>query len=305
MTYRLILVAGLVSGITSAHAETKRIALVVEGGGDRQAELELAVAKSLLKGFLLVEDEVLKKSLPTGAAALDDDAIAKLRKDLGAVRVVVVNVKRQGADRFSLTVRGADDNGIPWRFGDATTATLVEVAVKLVEDLPPVAEPPPPAKLEPPPAAAAPAVEKAEPAISPETYHTLYRRKHPYGLLIGGAVAFLLPYFATVGLAANYQGYNPNAANVGYAPIAGPFLARQRMNDKDLKDGYDAGLIVDGVVQVVAFNLLLAGIVYCAVGEKTAHEVRRFAADRPSNLSWTPLLSAGSQGAQVGARVQW
>jgi hypothetical protein len=86
--------------------------------------------------------------------------------------------------------------------------------------------------------------------------------------LVGGAVAFLVPYLATVGLAAHYQSYNANAARAGYVPVGGPFMAMNELSDHDLNSGWNVGLKAIGAVQIVAVNVLAAGIIYCAVGEK-------------------------------------
>ncbi|MCU1278024.1 MAG: hypothetical protein JWM53_1570, partial [bacterium] len=115
---------------------------------------------------------------------------------------------------------------------------------------------------------------------------------------IGGIVAFLVPWLATVGFAAHYLDYNPNAARVGFAPIVGPFLGKQKINDKDLNDGYAVGLTVDGVIQILGTSVLVAGILYAAIGVPAR-------ADRAAVLKWRPLFAAGPGGAQLGAQVSW
>jgi hypothetical protein len=170
------------------------------------------------------------------------------------------------------------------------------------------APPPPPPKVvvTPPPAPPEPAPPAAEvtppPAPTPLSSSTPppKKRKHEYGLLIGGLVAFLVPWLATVGLAAHYLDYNPNAARLGFYPVAGPLLARQKISDKDLKDGYDVGLAVDGAIQIVGTTVLVAGILYAAIGVP-AHP-REHAAD---SVRVRPLFAAGASGAQLGAEVTW
>lgn len=147
---------------------------------------------------------------------------------------------------------------------------------------------PPPAEVAPLPA----------PSHTPSSSAPANRRKHEYGLLIGGLVAFFVPWLATVGFAAHYLDYNPNASRVGFAPIAGPFLARRKINDKDLSDGYDIGLTVDGAIQIVGASVLVAGILYAAIGVPERHQ-------RAQRSTWRPLFAVGRGGAQLGAMVSW
>jgi hypothetical protein len=91
--------------------------------------------------------------------------------------------------------------------------------------------------------------------------------------------------------------YNPNAARLGFAPVLGPFLARTHINDKDLRDGYDVGLNVDGAIQILAFSVLVAGVLYAAIGipEKP----------KKTQASFTPRIGVGLHNASVGAAVNW
>jgi len=273
-----------------------KIALVVDGGGERRDELAAALAKAL---------DATPATTP--ARPTDNVGLQALRTSLEAGRLVLVRIEQQGRDRFTLTVLAVDESGVTRRFGDATSDRLVSATLDLVKELPPVPTPPAPA---PPPVAAAPTAppETTPPATGaveeekPKTHapERIYKRFHPYEMLIAGAVTFFLPYFATVGVAANYEKYNANAARQGYIPIAGPFLARARINDKDLRDGYDPGLMTDGIVQVLTFNLLIAGIVYCAVGEK--REVKE---QTEKHALVRPVFSVGPGQAHLGAAVTW
>jgi hypothetical protein len=284
MAYRILcgLTGLLLAG--SAAAAPGKIAVIVDGGGDRHDELGAAVAKAL--------DAQLAT---TASRPADEVGLQALRASLEAARLVIVKADAQGHGRFTLSVEAIDESGVTHRFGDASTEGLLQAATRLVAELPP---------LPPPPPAAAPAVAAdappptgavAAPAPPPEPQmRPVWRRHHPYQMLVAGVVSFFLPYFTTVGFAANYQSYDANAARVGYIPMAGPFLARQRINDKDLKDGYDPGLLVDGIVQTLTFNLLIAGIVYCAVGEKRMEYERVH-----------PTISVGPSHASLGAAVTW
>jgi hypothetical protein len=275
MAYRLL--CGLLAVLWAApsRAAPHRIALIVDGGGDRHDELCAALSKAL--------DAQLAT---TAARPTDETGLQALRTSLEAARLVIVRAEARGSDRFTLTVDAIDAAGVSHRSGDGTADGLIAAAQELVAELPRNLSP------EPPPTGAV-----AEPKAPAPPIQQVYRRRHPYGLLIAGAVTFLLPYFTTVGFAVNYESYNANAARVGYIPLAGPFLARQRMNDKDLKDGYDPGLLVDGIVQTLTFNLLIAGIIYCAVGEKRVEYERRAHVE--------PLLGVGHGEARVGAVVSW
>lgn len=297
--------------LLASTASAARVAVLVEGAGDRSPELATALRAHVVGPG----DEAVDAAAPD--ALLDDASLARLRDKLGATRVVIATVQRQGKDHFLVTVRAADAGGIARRFGDASGATLVDVVVAKAADLPPLATPPPPAAAAPattPPTdatassdtttGAAPAAdaEAAPPAPKPPASDSptgSHRRKHEYGLLIGGIVAFLVPWLATVGFAAHYLDYNPNAARLGFAPIVGPFLAKRKINDKDLGDGYDVGLTVDGAIQIVGTSVLIAGILYAAIGVPARGD-RTAAAP-----TWRPLLAAGPGGAQLGAQVSW
>ncbi|HUS67079.1 MAG TPA: hypothetical protein VMZ28_21225 [Kofleriaceae bacterium] len=323
------IVVGVVAlGIaTGARAESppspNRVAVLVEGAASHHLEVEQAVTKALAAQATVIDAARLTPHLPPAGHVLHDEAASALRRIVDATRLVVVHLHKQGKDVYLITVRGVDESGISRRFGHSPVHGIAEQAVRVVGELPPLPEPPkpppPPPPPDPPPVAAAPVPEpkpekveppppapvkepvvaEAAPAPSPALHYPSKRRRHPYALLVGGAVAFFLPYFATIGLAAHYEGYNPNAGRAGYAPLAGPFLARQKLNDKDLRDGADAGLLAGGVVQVVAFSVLVAGILYCAIGEKIPPKRVRDA------QRWTPLVSLGSQEARVGAVLSW
>jgi len=167
-----------------------------------------------------------------------------------------------------------------------------------VQEPPPPPPSPAPLEASPPPQIAVAPPPPAPPPPPPEA-PVMYKKKHPVGLLVGGLVAFLLPYIATVAVAATFEDYNKNAARLGYIPVAGPLLARQHINDKDLRDGYDGGLIADGVVQIITANILVAGIIYCAVGEK------QMVLDKKKASTWRPLVNAGPSGANMGMEVRW
>lgn len=298
MAYRALATLLLLASTASA----AKVSLVVEGAGDRAAEVAAALRKQLTTGgHELVEPGVVQP-------ALDDAAAARLREKLDVARLVVATVQRQGKDRFLVTVRAVDAAGVQRRFGEGGSDTLVDAVLKAAADLPPLPAPKPApvaAAPETPPApatATARSEEAPPPALVEPPKSTgssepaRHRRKHEYGLLIGGIVAFVVPWIATVGLAAHYTDYNNNAARLGYIPVAGPLLARREINDKDLKDGYDVGLTVDGAVQIIAASVLVAGILYCAIG------VPRGASER---ASVRPLFGVARSGAQLGAEVTW
>jgi len=305
MGCRVVFAATLLFASTAWAA---RVAVVVEGAGERSAELATALrAKVVGPG-----DEAVDA---TADGLLDDAALSKLRDKCGATRVVVATVQRQGKDRYMVTLRAADEGGIARRYGEATGSTLVDVVVAKAADLPPLAAPAPavaaapaaaPAPTADAAASAAPAAAEVAAAPTPapappaSTTSTKQRRKHEYGLLIGGVVAFLVPWLATVGFAAHYLDYNPNAARLGFAPIVGPLLAKRKINDKDLGDGYDVGLTVDGAIQIVGTSVLIAGILYAAIGVPAKASDRAAAQQR-----WRPLVAAGPGGAQLGAEVTW
>jgi hypothetical protein len=310
MAYRLFGIAVLLFASTASAA---RIAVVVEGGDERAGEIGGALRAKLATGADQVVDG------PAGAA-LEDGALAPLRAKLDVARVVVATVQRQGKDRFLVVVRAADESGIARRYGEATGATLVDAVVSTAASLPALPAPPTPAAAAPTAtatasttattASAATATATAEeapapadvapapppPSTSSSSAPPSHRRKHEYGLLIGGIVAFLVPWLATVGFAAHYLDYNPNAARLGFIPVAGPFLGRQKINDKDLHDGYDVGLTVDGAIQIVGTSVLVAGILYAAIGVPARSERAG---------TWRPLFAAGPGGAQLGAQVSW
>ena len=284
-------------------------ALVVLGADDARVAIERAVSESFTPAPQVVDDSKLPAS-----GVLDDAAAVALRQKLDVARLLVVVVRQQGR-RFIVSARTVDAGGVTRRFGEAGESDLPFVAARVVGELPAPPKPNPaapptkvvevsskPVEADPKPAPAAAPVdlvpdEKPAPAAAP-VHDVLYRRRHPYGLLVGGVVAFFAPYFATVGVAASNQSYNPNASRLGYIPLVGPFLGRSAINDKDLHDGYDAGLLSDGIVQVLALNVLIAGIIYCAVGEKVRHE-------RASLPSLRPLFTAAPGAAQLGAQVSW
>jgi hypothetical protein len=283
----------------SASAPRPKVGLLIDGGGTRRDELAQQIIAKLKQP--LDAEVVPQQNAPS------DEALQKaLRASLGVQRLVIIKIEPQGKDKFAVAIHAVDETGIAHRYTDAGPNTLVPAAVELFAKLPPmiVAEPPPePVKEEKPPLVE----DKPTPAPPPATVdnegvrpHGLYRRRHPYSVLLAGAIVFLLPYFATVGVAANYDSYNHNAASVGYIPLAGPFLAIKRINDKDLNDGYRIGLTVDGVVQVLTFNILIAGAIYMAVGEKRKEYGRK---DNISSLQ--PLFSFGPEGARVGASMRW
>jgi hypothetical protein len=292
MAYRVVAVV-LLLGVT-ARAEPKQapvVALVIEGANEERVQLAQALGKAL---------DVKSQ---TSDVQVDDTRAQGLRVQLGADRVVVVTLSRQGKSRWHVKVRAVDDSGVTHRFGDALGISLTEDVLKVIEQLPALPQPPPPAKApEPPPPAPAakeePPPEKDEkPAPVAADKPRVYKKRHPYAMLVAGLVAFAVPYFATVGLAAHYQPYNANAARGGYVPLVGPFLGRNALSDKDLNDGFDPGLIAMGVVQILTFNVLVAGIIWCAVGEK--HEVKK------EHARVLPLFGVDGRSASLGARVTW
>jgi hypothetical protein len=279
--------------VATARAEKQApvVALVVEGANEERVQLAHALGKAL----------DIKSQ--TSDVQVDDTRAQGLRVQLGADRVLVVTLSRQGKNRWHVKVRAVDDTGIQHRFGDALHISLTEDVLKVIEQFPNLSGPPPPPKPAEPPPAPAVVEEKPKPP-EPEEKPPLekektrvYKKRHPSAMLVAGLVSFAVPYLSTVGLAAHYQSYNANAARAGYIPMVGPFLARNALSDKDLNDGFDPGLIAMGVVQVLAANVLVAGIIWCAVGEK--HEVKR------EHARVVPLFGADGRSASLGARVTW
>ena len=277
------------------HAQvTPKVALVVDGGGEHRDELKSALAKAL------GAEPATTAQRPSDTAGLQG-----LRATLDVARVVVVLIEQQGHDRYPVAIHSADEAGVAHRFGDASGDGLVKKALELATALPPLPPPRPIANANVNANANESANDNEKPPITgavetpKQTSHpteTIYKRRHPWAMLVGGVVSFFVPYFVTVGFAASYASYNANAARVGYIPVAGPFLARQRINDTALKDGSDPGLLVDGIVQTLTFNLLIAGIIYCAVGEKRAET-------RYGRIQ--PMFSLSAQEARMGALVTW
>jgi hypothetical protein len=281
-------------------APRQKVGLLIDGGGEHRERLTQQIIAKLKSPL---DAEVV----PPTIAPTDEPAQMALRASLGVARLVIVKIELQGKDRYgkdkyTVAIVAVDEKEVHHRFTDAGPNTLVPAVVEMFAKLPPMPAPPPPPepakvpevkKEEPPPPVAAPAPAPQQPIAD-----HFYRRKHPYSVLVAGAVFFFAPYFATVGVAANYQPYNKNAAMVGYIPLAGPFLAIKRINEKDLNDGYRIGLTVDGVVQVLAFNLLVAGAIYCGIGEKRKEM-------HIHGMAVQPLVSVGPEGARMGASLKW
>ena len=303
---------GAAALLAASGASAARLAVLVDAPADRAPALASALRTRLANaGNELVDADA-------GGAALDDAALGALRGKLDVARIVAVTVQQQGKDRYLITVRAVDAGAVARRFGEAGGDSLADVVVAVAGELPPL--PPPPVPVAAAPASApstahpagdtaaaadanAPASDGVEPAPI-ATPHAASgdapprRRKHEYGLLVGGIVAFCVPWIATMGLAGNYLSYNPNAARLGFIPMVGPLLAKQKINDKDLKDGYDVGLTVDGAVQIVAAGVLVAGILYAAIGVP-AH------GERAGLPRWHPLVAVGPGGGSLGAEVTW
>jgi hypothetical protein len=333
MAYRLIALSLLCASTASA----AKLSAVVEGGSLKaRAEIASALRNNLGTGGneYVVPGTVAPPFDDAGLANLRRQLeVARL--------ICVTIRRPTKKSRYDVTVRAVDDSGVTTRAGTSSRAKLVSTTLALIGELPPmpapaveVAPPPPPPPPTPPPKPTPPVVvvppppptpapspkppvvvtppaEPAPPAaeVTPAPAPTPLssstpppkKRKHEYGLLIGGLVAFLVPWLATVGLAANYLDYNPNAARLGFIPVAGPLLARQKISDKDLKDGYDVGLAVDGAIQIVGATVLVAGILYAAIGVPA--RPREHAAAEPVRVR--PLFAAGASSAQLGAEVTW
>jgi hypothetical protein len=301
------LVVGAALLLWAPAATAARLAVVVDAPAARADEITTAVRTRVGAGGNELVD--------AGAGgALDDAALAALRGKLEVARVVAASVQQQGKDHYLITVRAADATGITRRFGEASGDGLGDAVAKVAAELPPLLTPTPAPPPTPTPAAATadapatteattPASGSAEPQALPAPHasgdaSSPPKRKREYGLLVGGIVAFFVPWIATMGLAGNYLAYNANAARLGFVPMVGPLLAKQHINDKDLKDGYDVGLTVDGAVQIIAAGVLVAGILYAAIG-MPAHGEH---AELPR---WHPLFAAGRSGGALGAEVTW
>jgi hypothetical protein len=327
-----VAVLGLLA-TSAALAEPPRVAVVVQGPKRFVGDVELALRSALSSQATLIEKGEVSENMPKSKGPLKDVNAQRLRRVLNAARVVVVTLKKRKSE-YQVLVKAVEPSGITQKKGYSDSDSLGERAVSLMNELPPLpqppAPPPPPPPPEPapspapetkvvtitqvqepppppapspeppppPPVAVAPPPPPPPPPPAPEP-PPRYKRHHPVGLLVGGLVAFLLPYIATVAVAATFDDYNHNAAWRGYIPAAGPLLARQHINDKDLKDGYDGGLIADGVVQIITANILVAGIIYCAVGEK------ELVIDKKKASTWRPLVNVTQQSGSLGAEVRW
>jgi hypothetical protein len=304
---RLLVGAALLLWAPAATAA--RLAVVVDAPAARSDDITTAVRTRVGAGGNELVDA-------RAGGALDDAALAALRGKLDVARVVAASVQQQGKDHYLITVRAADAAGITRRFGEASGDGLADAVAKVAAELPPLATPTPAPTPTPTPTPAAatadapataeattPASGSAEPQALPAPHasgdaSSPPKRKREYGLLVGGIVAFFVPWIATMGLAGNYLSYNPNAARLGFVPMVGPLLAKQHINDKDLKNGYDVGLTVDGAVQIIAAGVLVAGILYAAIGMPARGEH----AELPR---WRPLFAAGPGGGALGAEVTW
>lgn len=116
-----------------------KIGLLFDGISGTAHEEALAGARLGLAGADLVDGGAIRAArafLP--AATLDDAALAKLRSDIGAERLLAFQVKVEGATRF-LSLRIVDPGAVAQRFGEATEKTLGDEVRRMVSELPPVA----------------------------------------------------------------------------------------------------------------------------------------------------------------------
>src|SRR5438874_12800745 len=91
MGYRVVALAML---CFASEAWAAKVAVVVEGGGERAGEIEKA-----LRGRVVGTEDALVEA---GAAVGD---AAAWREKLGVDRLVVATVQRQGKDRYLVSVR--------------------------------------------------------------------------------------------------------------------------------------------------------------------------------------------------------
>lgn len=141
----------LLSFLGASAAAAGKVAVIVDGPD--AAALEAAARDALAGADVLDPGAVRAARAFLGAGAASDEGLASLRSSLNVDRLLVIDVKSEGAKRF-LGVRAIDAGGTSRRFGESTDADLEETVKRLVADLPaPAAAPAPPV---PTPVAAAP-----------------------------------------------------------------------------------------------------------------------------------------------------
>lgn len=145
-----------------------RIGVLIEGVTGAERDAAEAAARETLAGATLVDAGAIRSARAfLGTDTLDDAAAAKLRSELGADRLLVVEVKAEAAARY-LALRIIDEEDAVRRFAEATDATLAEEVKRLIADLPPpasaAAAPPEPA-VKPAPVASNPVPAGRPPAV--------------------------------------------------------------------------------------------------------------------------------------------
>lgn len=153
---------------TPAPAIPGTIAVVVDGASAEEQEIVGAATRLGLAGATLVDSGVVRAARAFLGSELDDATAAKLRQDLTADRLLVLQLKAAGASRF-VSLRVFDTSGTAQRFAEATAATLPDVVRTLVAELPPPAAPvpePTPIAFAPTPTAT-PTPEWTEPPLDP------------------------------------------------------------------------------------------------------------------------------------------
>lgn len=133
---------------TPAPAIEGQIAVVVDGVTGTEQDLAFAAARLGLAGATLVDAGVVRAARAFLGSALDEASATRLREDIAADRLIILQVKPEGDTRF-LAVRVFDPAGMSQRFAAATTATFPDEVRRLLAELP-APLPPAPAPTPPP-----------------------------------------------------------------------------------------------------------------------------------------------------------
>lgn len=125
---------------TPAPAIEGTIALVIDGVSSDEQDVLSAAARLGLAGASLVDSGAVRAARAFLGSELDDASARTLRQELGADRLVVVQVKTVGSARF-VSLRVFDASGASQHFAEASTATLPDVIRALLAEIPPASRP--------------------------------------------------------------------------------------------------------------------------------------------------------------------
>lgn len=117
----------------------RKVGVLVEGATGSEEEAIHAGARLGLAGATYVDPGSLRAARAFLGASLDEDALARLRTDVGADRLVVVQLKKEGTARF-LAVKVFDPGAATQRFATSTPETLGDEVRRVLAALPPIAE---------------------------------------------------------------------------------------------------------------------------------------------------------------------